>query len=172
MGIRLTFQRNRLSRGKPGSWWLAKPAEPSESPLLLSPGMISGVESCLYMRAAALDAITACSIIYSPESGLISLQCVCLVMLCFSEKPEPEHPSEARAEAEQVELSCPSVRRRWPERRSCWREVDDVGGAVLWFQGLGVYLKSWKWSRSLGNENQTTRFATDVVSCGETVDRC
>lgn len=60
------------------------------------------------MYVYAYNAVTACSIIYTLESGLISLQSVCLAMLCLGEKADPEHPSQARERgngADRAELS-------------------------------------------------------------------
>lgn len=62
----------------------------------LPPGMISRVWPCMYMRVVAHNPVTACCIIYNSESRLISLQPVCLAMLCLDEKPDPRHPSRAR----------------------------------------------------------------------------
>lgn len=59
------------------------------------------------MGVVAYNPIGACSIIYISASGLISLQSVCLAMLCLSEKPGPRHPSQARGgnRADQAVLS-------------------------------------------------------------------
>lgn len=125
------------------------------------------------MRAVAYNPIRADPIIYTSVSGLISLQSVCLAMLCLSEKPDPRHPSRAREEIEQITPCCPSVRQDRAElgivrcvlegSRWCW-----VTSAV-WLQRLAVYLKSWRQSYNHSNENQTTMFVTDVIFC-QTID--
>lgn len=88
-----------------------------------------------------------CSIIYISASGLISLQSVCLAMLCLGEKPDPRHPSQMRGETEQIKPCCPSVILDGAELRlvccileksRCWESSAVVTDARCLFKELEV----------------------------------
>lgn len=118
-GSALVFQQDHVSRGRPSynsqtdddsPTWLSTYSQtpPSSLAWWVRSGRV-------WMWVVAYNAISACSIVYISASGLISLQSVCLAMLCLSKKPDRRHPSQMREETEQIRPCCPSVRLNWAD---------------------------------------------------------
>lgn len=122
---RLLFQWNHVSREDPSYTSLA---DDDDSPTWRDKWSLA-VWVCEYWCTTS----SVLALLYTYNvSELISLQSVCLAMLCLGQKPDPRHQSQAQEEIEQINPCCPSVRLDGADLCVAFqRKVDDVSWLLL-----------------------------------------